>query len=149
MRRSFPAFRWSYSVAITLSVFSIAGVSQPLHSQTIPVIDLPAAKARTPVALGAVLGINETGNTVLVNDPVRRQLFAYDTTLTKSRIVFDSIGGTPNSYGSYQLTLNQYLGDSTVVPDIDARTLLVLDAQGKISRTFALPSVNDVTTFDG
>lgn len=132
---------------LTLLVPTIA------HTQTtsavVPVVDLPAAKARTAVTFGAVLGVREANGTVLVNDSRRRQLFAFDTTLTKSRIVFDSIGGNPNSYGSYQFALNPYLGDSSVVPDLDARTLLVLDADGKVSKSIALPTVMDVASFAG
>lgn len=140
MPRLIPVFPWS-------SALLLIAITTRLSGQSVPIVDLALAKSRTPVTFGAVLGISESGNTVLVNDPVRRQLFAYDTTLTKARIVFDSVGGTPTSYGSYQMTLNPYLGDSTVIPDIDARTLLVLDAQGKISRTLALPNISDVSSF--
>jgi hypothetical protein len=133
--------------AVILSFTAFAGTAGEMRAQSVPVVDVPAAKARTSVRFGSVLGIHETGNTVLVNDSRNHLLLAYDTTLTKSRIVFDSVGGMPNSYGSYQMALNIYAGDSTIVPDLDARTLLVLDGNGKVARTFALPFVMDVASF--
>ena len=126
-------------------VFATPAVAQSIA----PIIDLPAAKTKTPTTLGGVLGIRETGGgKVLVNDAGRRRLLLYDTTLTIARVVFDSVDGVPNRYGRIGLPLIPYVGDSSLMADLTGgpQTLLVLDADGKIARTLALP-VPDAGSF--
>jgi hypothetical protein len=114
---------------------------QHVHAQqSIPVIDLPAAHAKSTETLGAVLGVRQvTSGRVLVNDGGRRQLKLFDSTLATATIVFDSTAGSANSYGRRAAPLIPYLGDSSLLPDLNSRTVLVLDSRGQVARSLALP----------
>lgn len=141
------------AAATTICLLPTARVSGQSPSTApavaVPVVDLPAATIKSARAFGAVLGVRENGSSVLVNDGGRRQLFLLDTALSNARVVFDSITGNANSYGPYSTALNPYLADSSIVADVDARTLLVLNREGSVVKSIALPSAMDVGAFMG
>ena len=118
-------------------------------AQDVPVVDLPRATVRTRTTLGGVIGVREVGGAVLVNDASRRQLLLYDTTLSASQVVLDSVEGMPNSYGRFGVPLVPHVGDSSLMADLSSGpgTLLVLDARGRVARSFALPNALDVSAF--
>ena len=98
-------------------------------------IDLPAATARAPEIFGGILGVRQAPDgKVLVNDARRRQLKLYDSTLTTSVIVRDSTPGSATSYGRLGTPLIPYRGDSSIIADWNASTMLVLDAHGQVVR---------------
>src|SRR5471032_148829 len=89
-----------YLEGVLLAFLPLAATQPARAQQTVPIVELLPTTAKTPTTLGSVLGIREVaGGKVLVNDAFRRQLLMYDTTLTTSRILFDSAPGLPNSYG--------------------------------------------------
>jgi len=115
--------------------------ARALAQQNIPVIDLPSASAKSGQTLGAVLGVRQVaGGKLLVNDAGRRQLKLFDSTLTTSTTVLDSVSGGANSYGRRPVPLVPYLGDSSLFADLNSRTVLVIDSRGQIARALALPS---------
>lgn len=115
-----------------------------LAQQKIPVVDLPAPSISVET-IGSVIGIRQLPDgRVLVDDGVRRQLRLFDRTLSRSTVVLDSTPGISNSYGQRPSPLVPYLGDTTLFPDYAARALLVIDPEGRLGRTVALPNPNDV-----
>ena len=109
--------------------------------QPIPIVDLPAASAKSTQTFGAVLGVRQiAGGKVLVDDAGQRQIRLLDSTLATSTLVLDSTPGASNSYGRRPVPLVPYLGDSSLFADLKSRTVLVLDSKGQIARTLALPS---------
>jgi hypothetical protein len=130
--------------ALALACNTIAQVSA--KPQSVPIVDLPPAKTKTAATFGGIIGVREvSGGKLLVNDAGRRQLFAYDTLLLQPRLVFDSTEGNANSYGSLGVALRPYAGDSSIMVDLATGpgSVLVLDGQGKIARSLALPSASD------
>lgn len=111
------------------------------HAQTIPVVDLPPAMAKTAQPLGAVLSVRQlVGGKVLVDDAGSRRLVVFDSALSASSIVLDSVSGGANSYGRRPIPLVRYLGDSSLFADLNSRTVLVIDPEGRVARTMAMPS---------
>ena len=111
------------------------------HAQNIPVVDLPTATVRTSQPLGAVLSVRQLGGgRVLVDDAGNRRLAVFDSTLSTSTTVLDSASGGANSYGRRPIPLVPYLGDSSLFADLNSKTVLVLDPNGKITRALAMPS---------
>src|SRR5207237_489357 len=120
--------------------------------QSVPVVDLAPATVHTSTTIGGVLGIREVaGGKVLVNDIGRRQLLMFDTTLASARVIFDSMPGLPNSYGPVRIPLIAYIGDSSLMVDLTAgpASVLVIDGQGKVVRSLALPNPMDAGALAG
>src|SRR5215210_5581591 len=127
--------RPSSRILLVAAAWALPVASRAHHvAQDVPVVDLPSATVRTSATLGGVIGLREVGGTVLVNDAGRRQLLLFDTALTTSQVVLDSVEGMPNSYGRYGVPLVPYVGDSSLMADLSAGpgTLLVLDAHGRV-----------------
>src|SRR4051812_27834654 len=113
------------------------GAWAPSVEQGVPIVELAPPSARTPTTFGSVLGLREVaGGKVLVNDARRKQLLMYDTTLTTSRILYDSVPGVSNSYGPLGVALIPYSGDSSLMLDISSGpgSILVLDGEGRVVR---------------
>jgi hypothetical protein len=101
----------------------------------IPVVDLPAATAHSAETFGGIVGVRQAPDgMVLVNDARRRQLKLFDSTLTTSTVVRDSTPGSATSYGRLGTPLIPYLGDSSLIADWSANTMLVLDRHGLVVR---------------
>ena len=110
----------------------------------IPLIDLPTATTRAAETFGAIVGVRQGADgKVLVNDIVRHQLKLFDTTLTTSTTVLDSTQGSSGSYGPVGMPLTPFLGDSSLMVDWNAQTLVVVDGHGQVARGLAMPSVQD------
>jgi hypothetical protein len=127
---------------LTLSaVVALATAAGPARAQTIPVVDLPVATAKTSQPLNAVLSVRQlAGGKVLVDDAGSRRLVLFDSTLATSTTVLDSTSGGANSYGRRPIPLVGYLGDSTLFADLNSKTVLVIDPSGRIARALAMPS---------
>ena len=142
------------SIALAYGVFTVAPttarITAPKQPGTIPLVDLPAASARTTGTLGAVLGVRQAADgKVLVNDALRRQLLLFDSSLTTFRIVMDSAPGTSTSYGPIPTPLIPFVGDSSLFADWNSRTVVVLDAHGRVARALALPRPQDIVALTG
>jgi hypothetical protein len=110
----------------------------PENQQGVPIIDLPAPSTRATSTLGGVLGVRQVaGGNIVVNDAAVRQVKLYDSTLNLIGVIRDSVAGTPNSYGRQRLPMTPYLGDSTVFPDVDAGSALVVAPNGQTVHAIA------------
>ncbi|HEX4683427.1 MAG TPA: hypothetical protein VH277_11995 [Gemmatimonadaceae bacterium] len=106
--------------------------------QGVPVIELPAATRRSSIPLKNPLGIRAlSSGSLLVNDAGARQIKLFDSTLSEATTVRDSAAGSSNSYGPRPVPLIQYLGDSSLLADNDAGSLLVLGPTGQVARAMA------------
>lgn len=113
--------------------------------QPVPVVTLPEPTAKAATSFGVILGVRALSDgRVLVDDPGHRQIRLFAPDLANSIVVMDSAAGTSRSYGSRPTPLIPYLADSTLVPDYRSRTISVLDPQGHLARSSAMPSVTDV-----
>jgi hypothetical protein len=132
--------------ALACSALALAGVRRATGAQqTIPVVTLPTASARTTTTLGAVLSVRQLQDgKLLVDDGGRRQIILFDPALATATIVLDSASGNSRSYGRRPAPLVRYLGDTTLLPDYASRTMVVFDGRGEVVRTLALPTASDV-----
>jgi hypothetical protein len=118
---------------------SIPQITAPTP-QSVPVIELPLPRSRTAQTLGAVLGLRETPNGLLVNDAGRRELRLFDESLSNSTVILDSMPGATHTYPRGTAGLFAFMGDSSLMKDGASRDgMLVLDGSGHIAR--ALPLV--------
>jgi hypothetical protein len=76
---------------------------------------------------------------VLVNDGLRRRLILFDSTLTRATVIADSAIGFPNQYGTRAGVLVPARGDTSLLMDGASLSMLVVDPNGKIVRTRAIP----------
>ena len=67
-------------------------------------------------------------------DPGRRRVKLFDSTLQSYKLIFDSTS---------MPQLIRYFGDTTLALDATARSMIVLDGQGKTVRTIAIPKQQD------
>ena len=84
---------------------------------------------------------------VMVNDPTKRQLVLFDSTLAKFRIIADTTTNTPNSYGlrSSNGGLVPYMADSTLFLDSESAAFLVFDQTGTFARMMAPTRASDMS----
>jgi hypothetical protein len=80
---------------------------------------------------------------VLVNDPQRRRVLLFDSTLTSFTVVADSTGATANAYSGRVAGLIPYRGDSTLFVDPQSLSMLVIDPAGKVGRVMSVPRSQD------
>jgi hypothetical protein len=134
------------ALAITCGALALGAQAAPVvpvapAQPGVPIVNLPPATATSTATMGAVFGVRQLGDgKLLVNDAGRRQLKLFDSTLASVTIASDSAPGTTNSYGPVPNRLIAYRGDSSLFPDIQSRTLRVLDAAGQQARAWALPN---------
>src|ERR1044071_2927037 len=122
------------------STIALALCARFLRAQSVPLVYLPAATAKSPVKFDVIAGLRVAANgSVLVNDARARQITMLDSTLTDWKVVVDSVDGTDHSYGMMPSRLVPYLGDSSLFADANSSTLLVRDATGKMVRAIAPP----------
>lgn len=108
----------------------------------IPIIPLGKIVAVSSDSLGAqATALALSNGSVLVSDYVRHRVLLFDSTLTYSISVIDSIASASNFQTAAQLI--PYRGDSTLFVDVATNVLLVIDQTGKLARTMALPKPRD------
>ncbi len=133
-------------VALVCGAVASAQMPAPRH-QGIPIVGVTAPVARTTSTFGAILGVSELSDgRVLVNDAGRRQLKILDPSLASATIVFDSVAGASNSYGTRADQIIPYRGDSTIVNLGFGEPKLMLDGTGRVARAIALPDYSDGVT---
>lgn len=133
-------------VVISMFVATVATNAQTATSSpNIPVVTVPTAAAISTQKFGGIVGIRELrGGRVLVNDGGSRQLRLFDSTLASGTIVLDSTADGPNLYGRGRAPIIPYLGDSTLFPDNAAFAMLVIDGNGQVVRSMAIPNQSDL-----
>jgi len=131
---------------LTSGLLALALVARRTSAQdAVPVVTLPEPSARVAQTLGVIIGVRELADgRLLVDDAGRRQIKLFDAALTGATVVLDSAPGTSKSYGARPMPLIRYLGDSTLVPDYASRTMSVIDPDGRVARSLAMPSPADV-----
>jgi hypothetical protein len=80
---------------------------------------------------------------VLVNDITAHRVLLYDSTFMHAFVVADSTRATKSAYGTGQGTLIPYRKDTALFIDPSSRSMLVLDAAGKVVRAVAIPRPNE------
>lgn len=123
-----------WGVGLLLSAVPVWG-----QAAVIPVVEVPAATARSVATIGTVFGVRELSDgRVLVNDPGRKQVLLFDAGLGTVSVVIDSVPGTAKSYPVNVGRIARWLGDSTIFGG-GGQPQVVLDASGKIVRAIAPP----------
>ena len=113
----------------------------------VPLKQLAPAEARAARGVGAVTSLRVLSDgSVYVNDGSRRQMLRFDGGLKEVRVIADTAPGAPVPYGQRAAGLIPYLGDSSIIVDPSTNAMLVLNAQGKVTRIMAAPRNNDINT---
>jgi hypothetical protein len=114
-----------------------------------PVRQLPAPSATSADVLGSLAGVRHLPNgNVLVNDQAGRRVLLLDSALKRVAVVADSTSSA-SSYGPRPGGLIAYRGDSTLLVDPAALSMLVIDPAGRIARVMAAPRAEDVAFLTG
>jgi hypothetical protein len=130
----------SVAIALVVTVASAAATQQQ-----IPIRAFGPVEARSTQSFGLLYGVRELpGGNVLVNDPSTRRLLLLDSTLQRITVIADSTPGAPAPYGVRPTGIVPYLADSTVLVDLSALALVVIDPYGRIARTMAVPRAADI-----
>ena len=79
------------------------------------------------------------GGRLIVNDNTGRRVLMFDSTLKLLAVIADSTSATANAYSSRIGGLIAYRGDSTLFADPATLSMLVIDPNGKLARTMAVP----------
>ena len=120
------------------------GLAASASAQSIPVrrIGPILATSTEDIGPGATVRGTSDGH-VIVSASARQRVYAFDSTFTKFTLVVDSGSGT----GTVRVRMTglvPYLGDSTLLPDLGANVLLVLDPLGRQARSIAPPRPQDI-----
>jgi hypothetical protein len=116
----------------------------------VPVRSLTSPVAISAVSISSIFALREVMHGhVLVDDGRSRLLLMLDSTLTRVTIVLDSAGGAPNSYPPGPAPLIPFRGDTSLVPELDERALLVIDGNGGIVKSIAAPKASDFNALVG
>ena len=109
-----------------------------------------APAAQSPEQFGPNLSIRSLPNgKALVHDIAHKRMVVFDSLMSNLTVTVDSEGTTgskyPNSYGGTQLI--PYLADSTLYPDMEAKTFMVFDPNGRFAHATAHPNARDLSAF--
>lgn len=138
--------RYIVAVLAALAPFSapvVAGAQRPALR--------PLGQAvATSAPLGSVSAIRALSNgTVLVNDPINRQVLLLDSTMKVIRVVADTTAKTQHAYGTVDGGLVPYRGDSTLFVDPASYSMLVIGPAGDVIRVIAAPRPSEVSALLG
>src|SRR4051794_39887581 len=96
MTSNIPTMRPLLVLALACVTFANAGAAQT----AIPVRQLKGISSSDTNVLMAIAAVRHLpGGKVLVNDPTKRQIILFDSTLKHPHIVADTSTNTPNTYG--------------------------------------------------
>lgn len=138
-----------YSIARIVCAVS-ASASAAAAQKPPPVRPLGPVLSTSVEPLAAVSQVRALpGGRLLVNDNAGRRVLLFDSTLTKFTVIADTTAVTAHAYGSTLGGLIAYRGDSTLFVDPATLSMFVIDANGKIVRTIAVPQPNEVNFLIG
>jgi hypothetical protein len=123
---------------------SAAAQSPPPIRQLGPTI---AKSSETFASVASVRALSD--GRVLVNDPAKRRVLLFDSTLASFTVVADSTPATANAYSGRFANLIAYRGDSTLFVDPQSLSMLVIDPAGTIGRVMSVPRADDVGSLAG
>lgn len=115
---------------------------------SIPVRELKnTVSSDTTILMGLSAARHLPNGSVLVNDPTKRQLVLFDSTLRKHKVIADTSTNSPNSYGLRPSVggLIPYVGDSSLFIDSESGAFLVIDPHGEFKRVMAPTRASDLT----
>ncbi len=139
-----------FATLAVIGWFTFESVHAALAQERIPVRSLAPASAVSVESFGAILSVRAVaGGRVLLSDAGHRRLMMLDSALRVTRVVLDSVAGTPNYYGARGAPLIAYVGDSTVTFDFQAGTLLLIDPNGQVARAMAVPDARAISAMAG
>ena len=122
----------------------VASAVNAQQQQAPAVRPLPPAVAKSTESFSALLGVRQLpGGRVLVNDPFKRRVLLFDSTLATFTVVADSTSSTANAYGPRPGGLIPYKGDSTLFVDAASMSMLVISPEGTIARVMSVPRSQD------
>jgi hypothetical protein len=123
----------------------------PVAAQTLPPVrPVGATVARSTEPMGSVsTAVPLPNGKVLVNDILKRRVLLMDSTLTSVTVVADSTSSTANAYGGRTGGLLSYRGDSALFVDPASMSMLVINAEGRITRVMSAPRPQDVNFLIG
>ncbi|MEP6834637.1 MAG: hypothetical protein ABJB74_14675 [Gemmatimonas sp.] len=128
-------------------VFSLAPACAT-HAQTaIPIRQVThIISSDSTVLMGLSTARSLPDGSVLINDPVKRQLVLFDSTLRKFAIIADTSTSSPNSYGLRPSAggLIPYVADSSLFIDSESQAFLVIDPHGAFVRVMAPVRASDL-----
>ncbi len=131
-----------YSIALALSATHAAGAGA---QQPIPIRRIGAAEATSKDTVGFLYGVRELSDGRLIaNDAGARRLMLFDARLATSKVIADSVSGSPSPYGKRPAGIIPYAGDTTLLVDVGARAFVVFDARGVVTGVMSPPRANDV-----
>ncbi len=148
-RRSAAARLWALGSGLCLAapLGAQGGTPSSPKGDSVPVRTTSAPVATTTRPLTGITSMRALPNGGLfVNDGQRRQLLLFDAALKEAVVLADTAPGAPIPYGTRQLGLLPYQGDSTLLVESATLSLVVLDAQGRTVRVMAPPRTNDIFT---
>jgi hypothetical protein len=127
-------------LAIVAPFLGVYGTTMLAQGPTIPLRPLGAVIATSAESLSDASSIRVLNDgRVLVNDPGRRRLLLFDSTLQHATVVADTTSATAKAYGDGLTGLIPFTGDSSLVSDRITGAFLVIDPNGKIARIIAAP----------
>lgn len=131
-----------HRISVPVLVLSVAGA---LGAQTvIPIRTIGPILATSTENVGQAVTVRATSDGhVIVGAGARQRVYAFDSTLANFTLVADSGSGT-GVLPIRTTGLIPYLADSTLLPDVGASALLVLDGTGKQVRSMAPPRAQDL-----
>jgi hypothetical protein len=89
------------------------------------------------------------GGRVLVHDLTGRRVLLYDSTFKHFTVIADTTSATGNAYGSRLGGLIAARGDTSLFVDPTSMSMLVIDGNGKIVRSIAVPEPDQVNGLIG
>lgn len=142
--------RRAFTALPTLMVLT-AGALGAQSAPKIPIRTLAPSTAVSRDTIGPVVALRALPDgRVLVNDIQTRRVLLYDAGLTSAKSVIDTIGGegptAPTKVVAWANTLIPYAKDSSLFVDRATQSLMVLDANGKVTRMMSLPRPGDFVT---
>ncbi|HEY2850337.1 MAG TPA: hypothetical protein VGI97_10695, partial [Gemmatimonadaceae bacterium] len=122
---------------------TLAGASGISAQELPPIQPLGPIRAFSDERLAAASQVRALpGGRLLVNDNTGRRLLLFDSTLKRVAIVADTSGRSA-AYGASMDGLIAYRGDSSLLVDPRVLAMAVVDGDGRIVRTMAVPTPAD------
>ena len=132
-------------IKCALSAFAVmASVPLSMAAQSLPPVrPLGPTVHVSASSVGRVTAARQLRNgRVLLNDVLSRRLLLFDSTLASYSVVADS-GRAAVPYGTQPGGLIGFRGDSSLFVDASSLAMLVIDPDGKVVRTTAVPRAQD------
>jgi hypothetical protein len=133
-----------------LIVAALVALSPVARAQVLPVRPLGPITTTSRETIGDLAGVRVLGDgRVLVNDRGKRRLILLDTSLSRFDAVFDVAVGGPTTYPNREAILFPGIGDTSLVLDYGAASLIVIDPAGRVDRVISMPRFIDVAFMFG